>query len=99
MILNESNFKTEVLDSAEPYLVDFWASWCGPCLMLSPTIEKLGQKYKVGKVNVDENAELAANYNISAIPTMLVFKGGQKVKTIVGVRSEKELADLMESLK
>jgi len=99
MNLNESNFGTEVLTSSEPYLVDFWASWCGPCLMLAPTIEKLSSKYKVGKVNIDESSELASTYGISAIPTMIVFKDGQKMKTIVGLRSEQELTNIMDSLK
>jgi len=99
MILNESNFDKEVLTSTEPYLVDFWAAWCGPCQALAKTIDKLAEKYKVGKVNIDEDAELAERFGISAIPTVIIFKGGKRVKTIVGLQSEDQLSRVMESLK
>ena len=89
IILTENNFEEEVLKSEIPVLVDFWATWCGPCRMLAPTIEKIAKEQsgaiKVGKVDVDEEPELAAKYGIASIPTLMVFKGGQVVKTSIGV--------------
>lgn len=96
MVLNESNFN-EVLESEEPYLVDFWASWCGPCLVMSPVIDEIGKEKKVGKVNVAENQELAAKYGVSALPTFIVFKGGEKVQTLIGVQTKESLLAAMES--
>ena len=93
--LTEQNFKTEVIDSQIPVLVDFWAEWCGPCRMIGPIIEELAQeldgRLKVGKVNVDEAQGLAAQYNIMSIPTMLIFKGGSPVEQIVGAMSKNQL--------
>ena len=84
------NFTQEVIESDIPVLVDFWAVWCGPCKMLTPTIEQLSSEYegkvKVGKVNVDENQELAAQYGIMSIPTIMIFKGGQVVEQFIGVQ-------------
>ncbi len=89
IILTESNFEEEVLKSEIPVLVDFWATWCGPCRMLAPMIEKIAEEQsgviKVGKIDVDEEPELAAKYGIASIPTLMVFKGGQVVKTSIGV--------------
>lgn len=88
--LNEASFQSEVLDSDMPVLVDFWAVWCGPCRMLTPTIESLASEYtgkvKVAKVNVDENQQLAARYGIMSIPTVMVFKGGKVVEQFIGVQ-------------
>ena len=86
--LTKQNFESEVLNSDIPVLVDFWASWCGPCMMLSPVIaelaEELDGKVKVGKVNVDEENELAMEYRVASIPTLLLFKNGKLEKTSVG---------------
>ncbi|MBQ9623048.1 MAG: thioredoxin [Treponema sp.] len=85
--LTESNFETEVLKSDKPVLVDFWASWCGPCKMLAPTIEQIANEndtIKVGKVNVDDEPDLAQKYGIVSIPTVILFKNGEAVKTSMG---------------
>ena len=88
VILTKQNFEAEVLNSDIPILVDFWASWCGPCMMLSPVIAELAEEYegkvKVGKVNVDEQNELAMEYHVTNIPTLLLFKNGKLEKTSVG---------------
>ena len=89
MILTEQNFEEEVLKSDKPVLVDFWATWCGPCRMLAPTIEKIAEEQegviKVGKVDVDEEPELAVKYGIASIPTLMVFENGAVKKSSVGV--------------
>ena len=88
IVLNDSNFEQEVLKSDKPVLVDFWATWCGPCRMLAPLISQLAEKYsdfiKVGKVDVDENPLLAQSFNISSIPTLIMFKDGQILSQRVG---------------
>ena len=87
---NDNNFKEEVLNSDKPVLVDFWAVWCGPCKLLGPTIEELhkemGDKVKIGKVNVDENQALAATYGIMSIPTVIILKGGKIVEQFIGMQ-------------
>jgi thioredoxin 1 len=95
MLLEEFNFKHEVLESAEPVLVDFWAEWCGPCRTMTPTLSALARDHKVCKVNVDRNPKLAARYRISSIPALFIFKNGQVVAEHLGVTDEKTLrADL-----
>jgi thioredoxin 1 len=93
--ITKENFKSVVLDSNQPVLVDFWAAWCRPCQMLGPIVESLSEEVKglavVGKVNVDEQSELANQFRIMSIPTVLVFKGGKVVNSIIGVRSKEEL--------
>src|SRR3989339_1176202 len=94
--INDQQFETEVLKSTVPVLVDFWAPWCGPCKMLGPIVEELSGEFagkaKVGKVNVDDNQELAARFGIRGIPTVMLFKGGKMVGTFVGLRSKEDLA-------
>ena len=97
--LTEQNFEAEVLQSDLPVLVDFWASWCGPCRMLAPTVAEIAQEragtIKVGKVNVDEQSALAAKYGIASIPTIMVFQNGQVVNTAIGVRPKEQLEALL----
>lgn len=92
----DANFQNEVLDAETPVLVDFWAEWCMPCRMLAPTIDQVASdfegKVKVGKVDTDANRETAVNYAISAIPTVILFKGGQPVKKFVGLTSKDDLS-------
>jgi len=93
--LTKDNFETEVLKSDVPVLVDFWAEWCGPCKMLGPVIAEIAEEYngkiKVGKVNVDDEGDLAQEYGIVSIPTVMVFKGGKIDKTSVGVVPKENL--------
>lgn len=100
VILTKQNFESEVLKSDIPVLVDFWASWCGPCMMLSPVIEELSKelegKIKVGKVNVDEQSELAMQYRVASIPTLLLFKNGNLSKSSVGFMSKDAILDEFE---
>lgn len=91
MLLHEFNWKKEVIQSAEPVLVDFWAAWCGPCRAMNPTLESISRDYKVCKVNVDTNQALAQAYNISTIPAFLIFKNGNIVARHEGVISEQIL--------
>lgn len=90
----DDTFQEQVLKSDTPVLVDFWAEWCAPCHMIAPTIGELSTEYqgkvKVGKMNVDENAKTPAEYGIMSIPTVMIFKGGQPVKTMVGVQGKDE---------
>lgn len=99
--ITTENFDAEVVKSGQPVLVDFWAPWCGPCRTLGPIIDKLADKYsgqvKVGKCNVDENADLAMKYDITTIPRVLIFKGGDKpLHQLVGLRQEQEFSGLLD---
>jgi len=100
LTLTKSNFDSEVLNSSTPVLVDFWASWCGPCRMLAPIIENLANEYagklKVGKVNVDDEGLLASEYGIVSIPTVIIFVNGKIVEKIVGANSQDEYEDIIE---
>ena len=96
MLLDEFNWKKEVLQADGPVLVDFWAAWCGPCRMMNPTLHALAQDYKVCKVNVDTNQELARHYGISSIPALLIFKGGRVAARYTGVTPEATLRSALE---
>ncbi len=95
------NFDTEVTNSKEPVLVDFWATWCGPCQMQGPVIEQASEEFagkvKVGKLNVDEEGELAQKYGVMSIPTLILFREGKAVKTEVGFHSMDQLKNLIQS--
>ena len=92
--INKNNFVEEVMNSEKPVLVDFWASWCGPCRMVIPVVEKIAEEYpeyKVVKVNVDEEQELAAQFGVMSIPTLMVVKNGEVVSKSVGAKNKKQI--------
>jgi len=93
--ITKDNFEEVVKGSKEPVLVDFWASWCGPCMMQGPVIDEIADEYdkiKVGKINIDEEQTLAFKFGVSSIPTLMYFKDGEAVKTLVGLRSKEQIA-------
>jgi thioredoxin 1 len=97
----DSNFEAEVLKSDKPVLVDFWAEWCMPCRMLSPTIEKIAKDYagkvKVGKIDTDANRDVSMRYGISAIPTVILFRDGKVAQKFVGLRQEQEFKEVLDA--
>ena len=100
--LTDDTFEKEVVQSPEPVLVDFWAPWCGPCRMLAPLVEELAKEYtgkvRVAKINTDEHPNAASRFKISAIPTLLFFKGGKVVEQMVGVHSKAEIKKTLDNL-
>ena len=96
--INKNNFQNEVLNSEKPVLLDFWAPWCGPCRMVSPIVDEIAAErgdIKVGKVNVDEQPELAAQFGVMSIPTLVVIKGGKVVNQMVGARPKSQILAML----
>ena len=96
--INKNNFQNEVLNSEKPVLLDFWASWCGPCRMVSPVVDEIASErgdIKVGKVNVDEQPELAAQFGVMSIPTLVVMKGGKVANQMVGARPKSQILAML----
>ena len=99
LTITKDNFSKEVMESAQPVLLDFWANWCGPCRMLSPIIDEIGEEtagIKVGKVNVDEQRELAAAFQIMSIPTLVVMQDGKVTQQLVGLRPKEQILAMLD---
>ena len=100
--VDDSSWESDVMQSPEPVMVDFWAVWCGPCQMVAPIVEELAKEYagklRVRKLNTDENPEVAGRYQIMSIPTILFFKNGQPVEKLVGVRPKRQFKEVIDSL-
>ena len=95
--ITTANFETEVLKSEKPVLIDFWATWCGPCMRQGPIVEELAEEgYAVGKVDVDQNMELAQQFRVVSIPTLILFKNGAEVQRFVGLTSKEDLKNALE---
>lgn len=99
VVITKENFEEEVLKAAQPVLVDFWASWCGPCRMVSPIVDQIAEErpdVKVCKVNIDEQPELASRYQVMSIPTLLVLRGGEIAQSAVGARSKSFILGMLD---
>jgi thioredoxin 1 len=102
VVVTDATFQKEVLESEQPTIVDFWASWCGPCRMIAPVFEELSSQYsgkvKFAKVNVDENPKIPANYGVRGIPTLIMFKGGKVVDQVVGAVPKNQLENIVKKV-